>query len=136
MYISGTTTANSQAIDAHVDAVIVPILRAYGAEITGRNYEDFYKVLTLEHRGQRISVPASVVGRTDPKALRFLLRHFDTVQEIVGRLMGISDPFYSDISIALDTAFGEGHHVDERVLAFSFICDRLRAAGKRIWTGD
>lgn len=135
-----TSPPSQKAIDAHVEAVIVPVLQDHGAVIVARNYDDFYNVLTIEFRGERITVVASVVGRADPKGLRFFLRHFDEVREIVKRLMAITDPFYSDISIAIDTAFdtafGKQRSVDERLLVFSFICSKLRAAGKHIWTND
>lgn len=128
--------ANATAIDAHVEAVIIPVLEQYGATITARSYDDFYSVLTISFRGQQIALAASIIDRADPKALKFFLKHHDRLQAIVADLMHVPAPFYSDVSIALDGAFGRRHDVDERSLAFSFICDKLRVAGKTIWTND
>jgi hypothetical protein len=127
-----TTT---QEIDQHLDTVILPVLKQYGALVVARHDESFYDLLVIEYRGQRIALSRPVIDRNDPKALKLLLRHFDTLTGVIADLMQISDPFYSDISMALDSLF-RGKNPDERSLAFRYVCDRLRAAGKRIWTND
>jgi len=128
--------ANVAAIDAHVETVIAPVLNQHGATITARNYDDFYAVLTIRFRGEQMPISAPIIDRDDPKALKFFLKHYDRLQGVVAGLMNIADPFYSDISTALDAAFGKRHHVDERSLTFSYVCRKLRAAGKRVWTND
>ena len=126
---------STQDIDRHVEAVILPVLDRHGAAIVARNYDDFYGCLTIEHRGEWLPLGVPVIDRKDPKALKLFLEHFDEIQAVVQRVMRITDPFYSDISVALDRLF-RGRNPDERSLAFSYVCDKLRQAGKRIWTSD
>jgi hypothetical protein len=127
--------ATTQEIDRHIEAVILPVLAEYGASVVARNDESFYDLLTIEYRGQRIALSRPVIGRNDPKALKFFFRHFDALSGVIEDLLTVADPFYSDVSLALDALF-RGKNPDERSLAFQYVCDRLRAAGKRIWTND
>jgi hypothetical protein len=127
--------ATTQDIDQHLEAVILPVLKQYGALVVARNDESFYDLLIIEFRGQRIALSRPVIDRNDPKALRLFFRHFDALSVVVADLMQIADPFYSDISVALDSLL-RGTTPDERSLAFHYVCERLRAAGKRIWTND
>jgi hypothetical protein len=127
-----TTT---QQIDQHLEAVIFPVLAEYGALVVARHDESFYDLLVIEYRGQTIPLSRPVIDRKDPKALKLFLRHFDTLTGVIADLMQIDAPFYSDISMALDGVL-RGKNPDERSLAFHYVCDRLRAAGRHIWVND
>jgi hypothetical protein len=127
--------ATTQEIDHHLQAVILPVLKQYGALVVARHDESFYDLLIIEYRGQRIALSRPVIDRRDPKALKLFLRHFDSLSGVIKDLLTVADPFYSDVSMALD-ALLRGKNPDERSLAFRCVCDQLRAAGKRIWTND
>lgn len=126
-----------QEVNTFIDGYISPILFKHNAKEIAR-YPDahlnaqpgtVFTVLSFEKDGKTMHLNQSQIGKT--LDLHALLRHWDRVNKLVEQLDKIESPFYSDINGHINNEFSKSVHTQ---LIYSYICDRIRESGKRIWS--
>ena len=132
---------NTQQVEEIFNQHIVPILDRYGAKLVETHYGDLESsvgfgdvvLAVMEFRGELLEI--SIGYANCPKLIDFLLKNWDTLQEIVEYFRNWKNPFYSDITNRFNHYWKKGTVAyNQRQMAYGYVCDKLRALGIRIWS--
>jgi hypothetical protein len=108
-----------------------------GVEVVKFDTEDaFYHYWHLRYKDIptfTLGLSATISGPTVQKAFISVLRKIDEVHEIAHTFDGVSDPFYSDVSLKVKPVFRSDAFA--RDIAFSIIVQYIKnGLGRRVWS--
>jgi hypothetical protein len=124
-------------LESHARRHIYPFLDQFGAKVVETYFDAQANaaplqkavVLVIEFKGQKIDVHSSTL-QLGP--IKFLLEHWDDVQAIIQDLLKVDVVFEKDIFVRFKSRWPQKSQRRDDTLAYAYICDRLRASGKRI----
>lgn len=111
----------------------IPILERCGARFLDAALE-IHEFLAVEFRGERIPIPYTNLQDRSGNTLSFFFSHFADVKEIEKILAGMPAPFHSDISNLVEARFGPELDFPSAQLIQSYLAQRVRQSGRRVWT--
>jgi len=120
-------------IESYARHHIYPVLDKFGAKVVETHFDaqpsQKTVVLVIEYKDQKIDVHSSTL-HLGP--IRFLLEHWDDVQAVVHDLAKVDAPFEQDIYVRFKSRWPQNSQRRDDTLAYAYVCDRFRAAGKRV----
>lgn len=125
-------TATNEEIEAELAKDFYPLMEKYGAKVISKKFDVFYEFITIEFQGETLALTCGQVFHR--QSLEFFLKHIDGLRNCLNSLLHITSPFYSDINLHLEAEFGKRAIANKLPIPFKWLCEKLKAQGRRIWS--